>query len=115
MTDGTGDTANSALSNAITVNAAPTITITSTPLSGSVDAGQTITYNALVTGGSPSYTYTFDVYNSVTHATRQLSHHRQTNSFVFTTNSNLIGNTLNANVFVTDGKETRKQCTNKRN
>ena len=68
-----------------------------------MSAGQTITYNALVTGGSPSYTYTFDVYNSVTHALVDSVNTGTTNSFVFTTNTNLIANTLNANVFVTDG------------
>ena len=53
VTDGTGHTANSTLSDALTVNAAPSITLTTTPLSGTVDAGKTITYNALVTEEAP--------------------------------------------------------------
>ena len=43
--------------NTITVNSAPTITLSSTPASpGGVDSGNTITFNALASGGSSPYT-----------------------------------------------------------
>ena len=86
----------------VTVNALPTISLATNPTApASVTAGGTITFNALVTGGTGPFTYNFYIYNSVTDATIN-SFTTSSNSFVFTTNANLIGSTLNANVFVTD-------------
>ena len=66
-------------------------------------AGNTITFNALTSGGTGPFTYTFYIYNSITKTAINTVQPGSTNSFAFVTNSNLVGNTLNANVFVTDG------------
>ena len=80
----------------------PTITLATIPVApATVDAGNTITFEALAQGGSLPYVYTFYVYNTVTlHVVNTVV--MSSNTFVFPTNTNLIGNTLNANVFVTD-------------
>src|SRR5208283_1647186 len=81
----------------------PTVAIANTPKApNTLDAGQSITFNAIVSGGSPPYTYNFYVYNSITNAIVNDILSISTNGFVFVTNSNLVGNTLVANVFVTD-------------
>jgi YVTN family beta-propeller protein len=102
VTDSEGVTGNSILAGPFTVNVLPTITLATTPSPSSLTPPQTITFNAFETGGTGPFTYVFDVYNSVTHLLVNSVNTGTTNSFVFTTNTNLVGNTLNANVFVTD-------------
>ena len=103
VTDDALATANSIKSGIITVNTALSVTLSTTPAApNTIDAGQTITFNAFASGGSAPYTtYTFDIYNSITKALIN-SITTSSNGAIFTTNTNLIGNTLNANVFVTD-------------
>ena len=97
-------TQNSILVGPYTVNAAVSITLAGSPSAPcGIDAGNTITFNALVSGGTGPFTYTFYVYNSITKSVVNTFSAGSTNSFVFTTNANLVGSTLNANVFVTDG------------
>src|SRR4029077_17756874 len=99
---GAGQTANSVLSSAITVNSAlavPTIT-PSSPIG--LDSGQSNTIFTYETGGTPTYTYNFIVFNSISNTilANQLG---SSNSFTFTTNSQWIANSpIKANVLVTD-------------
>ncbi len=105
VTDADGNTVNSILVGPYTINSALSITIAGTPSPpAGIDAGNTITFNALVSGGTPSYTYTFKIYNSITNAIINTINTGAANSYTFTTNANLIGNTVSANVFVTDGE-----------
>ena len=97
----TAVTVNSVLSQTITVNAAlqtPTISPSSAQ---SYTTGQTVTFAAYETGGSTPYTYNFLVYNSNTNiiVANMLT---SSNSFAYVLPSGESGNTLNANVFVTD-------------
>ena len=74
VTDAAGSTANSALTGVFTVGALPTIALATNPAPSGIDAfttttGNTITFNAYVTGGTGPFSYTFKVYNSVTKAT----------------------------------------------
>ncbi len=79
----------------------PSVSIAATPLPSLIAAGNTIAFNALVTAGAAPFAYTFQVYNTVTGAAiNSLS--TSSSSFVFATNSNLIGSTIAANVFVRD-------------
>ena len=59
--------------------------------------------------GTSTYTYNWIVYNSITkitlNSTKSSATSSTSNIFVFTANSNLVGNTLNANVFVTDSSQ----------
>jgi hypothetical protein len=77
------------------------ISSTSTPaIPATLNAGNTITFNALATGGSGTYsTYNFAIYNGGTLVANMLT---PTNSFVYLIPSNQVGNTLDANVVVTD-------------
>ena len=63
--------------------------------------GQTVTFATYETGGSAPYTYNFLVYNSATNivVANQLS---SSNSFAYALPSGESGNTLYANVFITD-------------
>ncbi len=109
VTDADGNTVNSILVGPYTINSALSITIAGTPSPpAGIDAGNTITFNALVSGGTPSYTYTFKIYNSITNAIINTINTGAANSYTFTTNSNLIGNTVSANVFVTDGDRSQR-------
>ena len=76
-------------------------------------AGQSITITATLPGGSTGtspYTYNYLVVNTITGArvANQLyiGVVGTSNSFVFTSNANLVGNTLAANVIITDSATT---------
>ncbi len=101
VTDSASSPATNTLATTLTVGQ-PYITLATTPAApASIDSGSTITINALVTGGTAPFTYTFYIYNSITDAAIN-SFTTSSNSFVFTTNTNLDGNTLDANVIMTD-------------
>ena len=94
--------------NTITVNTlkAPNIIPSSATI---LDAGQSITITATIPAGFIGvgpYTYNFIVFNSITNIiiANQLytSVLTTSNSYTFTSNSNLVGNTLNANAIVKD-------------
>ena len=90
---------------AITVNpalATPTISPSSAT---TYDNGQSITVATYETGGDAPYTYNFLVFNSVTNVliANQLG---TTNSFTFTANAAMVGNTYYANVLVEDSAST---------
>lgn len=86
-----------------TINNIPIITLIGAPFApAGIEAGNAITLNAFVSGGTGGYTYTFYIYNSATKAAVS-STTTSANSFVFITKANLIGSTLLANVSVTDG------------
>ncbi|MHB1830248.1 MAG: spherulation-specific family 4 protein [Candidatus Micrarchaeaceae archaeon] len=77
--------------------------ISSAPsLPKTLDAGQTIAFNALATEGSGSYTaYNFLIFNSATGI--QVGNYLTTsNSFAYSIPSSEVGNTLVVNVLVTD-------------
>ncbi len=96
-------TVNSVYINTLTVNpvlATPTISASNT----FVDAGQYINFAAYETGGTLPYTYNFIVYNSVTNI-QGANMLTSSNSFLWQANGN-AGNTLVANVFVTDSAST---------
>ena len=80
-----------------------TVSISSTPtLPATLNSGNTITFNALATGGTGNYvSYNFAIYNSIgpTFVSNVLT---TSNSFVYLIPSNQVGNTLFANVVVTD-------------
>ena len=79
------------------------VSIKSTPTApAEVDAGGPITFNAVAVGGKLPYTYTFYVYNSVNQAIIT-SFTTSNDYFVFTTNSAMLGESIDANVVVTDG------------
>ncbi|MGI0100571.1 MAG: hypothetical protein ACREBH_02530, partial [Candidatus Micrarchaeaceae archaeon] len=112
VTDGatTPSTANSVNSGTITVNpamAAPSIT---TPSPATQATGNTLKWTASFTGGTSPYTYNWNVYNTVTGAT--IANMLETNSFTgntfsWTIPSDMIGNTVYANVVVTDSASTQ--------
>ena len=62
-----------------------------------LDAGQSVAFMASETGGTLPYTYNFIVFNSITN-TILATQSSGVASFVFTSNTNLIGNTIKANV-----------------
>ncbi len=98
-------TANSADSY-VAINPAPAVFLSETPSSGNVYAYGTIAYTATVTGGTEPFSYSFRIYNSVTNtlvnSTIYSGLSASGNTFAFTPNANLIGDTLNANVLVVD-------------
>lgn len=89
------------IASTITVNPLPTPpTITpSTP--SSYASGNVVTVTAYESSGTAPYTYNFIVFNSVTHLViaNQLS---TSNSFSLTSNLIMVGQSLQANVIVTD-------------
>ena len=97
----TNSLANSILSNpTVTVNTAPSVTIA--PSSAQTYApGELVTFTAIVSGGSAPYTYNFLVYNSITN-TLVANMITSSSSFTYVIPSWENGNTLNANVFITD-------------
>ena len=95
--------ANSINTPTITVNsvlAIPTISASNTL----VDAGQYVNFAAYETGGTLPYTYNFIVYNSVTNI-QVANMLTSSNSFLWQATGN-AGNTIVANVFVTDHAST---------
>ncbi len=91
------------ISNTIEVNSdlsTPTISASNTL----VDTGQYVNFAAYEIGGMLPYTYNFIVYNSVTNI-QVANMLTSSNSFLWQANGN-AGNTLVANVFVTDGAST---------
>ena len=101
VTDSASHNANSPNTGQITIN--PAFTVSITPSSTAViDAGQDVEFAALATGGSSSYTtYNFIVFNSITN-TIIANSLQASNTFTFASNSNIVGNTLKANVIVID-------------
>ncbi len=67
--------------------------------STSIEEGQPVVLSTTVIGGTPPYTYTFDIFNSATNALVASSGSQSSNSFTYTTTS--TGN-YKANVTVTD-------------
>jgi hypothetical protein len=104
VTDNIGATACSS-SQTITVSASalgtPSLTASNTP---SVNSGGYELFTASASGGTGSYTYLFKVYNA---ATRILlaSQSGSSSTFLWQVNNN-NGNTITANVFVTDSPST---------
>ena len=84
-----------------------TLSVSITPTSAeTLDVGQTVTFNALASAGTPPYTtYNFILYNSITN--KKIANSLVTyNGFVYTIPAGESGNTLVANVFVTDSHPT---------
>ena len=92
---------NSILTSIITVNSVLATPAISPSSAQSNTTGQTVTFATYETGGSAPYTYNFIVYNSATNiaVANQLS---SSNSFAYALPSGELGNTLYANVFITD-------------
>ena len=99
------NTVNSILSIKFGVNSVLSTPIVSPSITGTADVGEAEPFNAYVTGGSPSYTYNFLIYNSVTNfvVANLLT---TSNNLIYTVPANQIGNTLVVNVFVTDSAST---------
>ena len=96
--------------NSITINPAlstPTIIASNTPY---IDTGQTDVFTASVTGGSSTYTYNFNIYNSITNVIlgNQLivGNAYTSNSYAWLVPAADAGNTVSANVVVTDSGAT---------
>ncbi len=107
VTDAGSGSANSIKSGQITVNAAlgqPTI---SPSIATAYDNGATITIATYETGGTSPYTYNFLVFNSITNVliANMLTAAGGSNTFSFTANAAMIGNTYYANVLVTDADQ----------
>ena len=94
-------------SSPVVINVNPALKLQSKPAlsSNELDAGQATEISAISSGGTAPYTYNFMVFNSVTNAV-VANRITTSNSFVFTSNSYLIGSTLEANVVVTDSAAT---------
>ncbi len=91
------------ISNTIEVNpdlSTPTISASNTL----VDAGQYVNFAAYETGGTLPYTYNFIVYNSITNI-QVANMLTSSNSFLWQATGS-AGNTIVANVFVTDSAST---------
>ena len=92
---------NSVHSGVITVSASLSTPTISPTASSTQLAGNTVTFAAYVSGGTTPYTYNFLVYNSVTNS--EVANMLTTsNSFAWTVPGTLYGNTVYANVLVTD-------------
>ncbi len=100
----TAETANSVYSSAFTVNNAlksPVISVSNVVL----DAGQYLNVTAYETGGSASYTYNFIISNSVTNTvlySQPYTTSQSKNSLLWEAQSAYLGNSISANVIVTD-------------
>jgi hypothetical protein len=108
VTDTTlSEIANSIKTPAITINPALSTPSISPTLANTITAGNTITFSTTFSGGTPKYTYTWQVYNSTTNAIINTTTHSalssNTDIFVFMANSLIGGNTIYANVTVSDG------------
>ena len=106
----TNSITNSINSGTITINKNMSTPTVSPSSQEGVDSGQTISFTTSFGGsGTSTYTYNWIVYNSITkitlNSTKSSATSSTSNIFVFTANSNLVGNTLNANVFVTDSSQ----------
>ena len=116
------DTANVIITDSATTNAQVTnsigftaentlaVGIASNPvLSAKLDAGQTINFNALGSGGNVPYTYNFLLSNSITNIILVTNAPSGTsNSFAFNVPALLTGNTIEANVMITDSASTNE-------
>ena len=106
----TNSITNSINSGTITINKNMSTPTVSPSSQEGVDSGQTISFTTSFGGsGTSTYTYNWIVYNSITkitlNSTKSSATSSTSNIFVFTANSNLVGNTFNANVFVTDSSQ----------
>ncbi|MDE1871665.1 MAG: hypothetical protein KGI06_05510, partial [Candidatus Micrarchaeota archaeon] len=99
-------TLNSASTSTITVNQAMTTPSITTPSPSTQQTGNTLTWTTSFTGGISPYTYNWNVYNTVTGtvlANMLWAGNAFTgNSFSDTIPASWVGNTINANVAVTD-------------
>ena len=95
---------------AITVNPTMTTPSISTPTPSTQSPGNTLTWTTSFSGGSAPYTYNWTVYNTVTGAViinqTWTANSYTGNAFSWTIPANMAGNTINANVFVTDSATT---------
>jgi hypothetical protein len=104
VTDNLGFTANAVntlILKADPLLAGPTLSFSNTP---TIDSGQYETLSAYETGGTLPYTYNFLVYNDATNI-MIFNSLQTTNTFTFQVTGN-SGNTIYANVFVTDSAST---------
>ena len=112
VTDSGTNTVTSGYSSTFTVNPAlSSVSLSSSPsLPSTQGTGNTITFTSTVTGGSSPYSYNYIITNTITGtivADQLYTDVSSTsNSFEWTIPSNLVGNTVAANVIVTDGATT---------
>lgn len=96
--------------NSLTFNVIlPTVTLTALPVLPAnvyTGIGQTITFNSVWVGGIPNYNAIYTISNSVTNAVIVQYQFNgisgTTNSLVFSPTTNMLGNTLKANVMIID-------------
>ena len=105
LTDTNPTTVNSVYTSTFTISPAPTVSITPSS-NANYDQGTSIIFTASASGGTGSYTYNFLVYNSVTNTLVGMSGGQAGTTYAFPVNSANAGNTLVANVFVTDSATT---------
>ena len=103
----TPETTNSVYAKTLSLNSALAPTISSVPsLSATLDVGQSIVFTAMAGGGTAAYTYNYILSNSITNTQignqLYLNVAGTTNTFTFVVPSADLGNTIEANVFVTD-------------
>lgn len=104
--DSAANVANSVAPVNIIVEGLFQVAVTLTPSTNQIyDFGQSITFNAVESGGTAPFTYNFIVYNAVTKAqlaNMLVSNALTSNTFIWTFNAATAGNTVYANVVVTD-------------
>jgi YVTN family beta-propeller protein len=95
--------------NDIHVNTAPTIpSITAAP-TPKVTGGQQELFSTSFSGGTPPYTYNYVVINTITNVVKAnmlLTNSLTSNSWILTVPSTWLGNTISANVIITDNAST---------
>ena len=102
-------TSNTHPPEALGYNSALTVPTISPSISPNVQPGQSEIFTATVSGGTKPYIYNYNIYNSVTKAliTNQLYiTSSTTNTFTYLIPTNLLGNTIFANVVVNDSATT---------
>ena len=107
----TNEIANSVNTIKLTINTALATPTISPSAATTYDNGQSVTIATYETGGTAPYTYNFLVFNSITNAliANQLG---TSNTFTFTANTFMVGNTFKANVLVTDNLQTAANSVN---
>ncbi len=100
---------NNSLETSITVNAAMTTPSITSPSPTTQAVGNTLTWTASFSGGTSPYTYNWIVFNTVTNSVvfnSLISNSFTSNALSWTVPSDMMGNTIAANVIIKDSATT---------